>query len=388
MPEFSSDELNRYSRHLILPEVGLEGQCRLRNASVLVVGAGGLGAPASLYLCAAGIGHLGLIDSDAVELSNLQRQILYGTQDIGRPKILAARERLLAMNPQIDITPYHTRLSSANAMEILSAYDVVVDCSDNFQTRYLINDVCVLLGKAHVYGSIYRFEGQASVFRSGDGSACYRCLYSRPPAPELAGSCAEAGVLGVLPGIIGSIQATETLKIILGGGELLTNRLLIVDAWTMHIQEVAFAKDPSCPVCGTHPSINTLIDYETFCNRQASSSAVEQETASAVTEISASQLDEWIDERSADIQIIDVREPLEYAQKHIPRSILIPFDELLARRAEIDPLRTTVMVCTIGVRSARAIALLRHAGFAGRLVNLRGGITAWMKASDPGAPVQ
>lgn len=381
LPELTNDEIGRYSRHLILPEVGMEGQRKLKNARVLIVGTGGLGAPLGMYLAAAGVGHLGIVDFDTVDASNLQRQIIHGTRDIGRQKISSARDRLHDINPYVTIESYDTHLTSVNAFEILREYDVIVDGTDNFPTRYLVNDACVLLGKPNVYGSIFRFEGQASVFWAEKG-ACYRCLYSEPPPPGLVPSCAEGGVLGVLPGIIGTIQANETLKLILGGGEPLINRLLLIDAWKMQFRELKLRKNPECPICGEHPTIVELIDYEAFCGvalPQAEASGRETD------EITAAEFKQWID-RGMDLQIIDVREPHEYAIAKIPHAKLIPLGQITNRAAEIDPSQATVVMCKGGVRSATAINRLKEIGFSGRLINLKGGITAWSNDVDPSVP--
>ncbi|MGA2497078.1 MAG: molybdopterin-synthase adenylyltransferase MoeB [Tepidisphaeraceae bacterium] len=380
LPELSNEEIGRYSRHLILPEVGMEGQRKLKAARVLMVGTGGLGAPLGMYLAAAGIGHLGIVDFDTVDASNLQRQIIHGTRDIGRPKIASARDRINDINPNVKVEAFETRLTSANALEIIRDYDIVVDGTDNFPTRYLVNDACVLLGRPNVYGSIFRFEGQASIFGHQAGP-CYRCLYPEPPPPGLVPSCAEGGVLGVLPGIIGTIQANETIKLILGGGETLVGRLLLFDAWKMKFRELKLRKDPTCPVCGEHPKIRSLIDYEVFCGLTRHGTA--QETPA--DEITAVELKRWID-AGRDIQIIDVREPQEFAIGRIPNSTLIPLGSVTSRITDIDATRETVVHCKGGVRSAKAIAALKQAGFKGRLTNLKGGILAWSKDVDPSVP--
>lgn len=378
LPELTNDEIGRYSRHLILPEVGMDGQRKLKNARVLLVGTGGLGAPSGMYLAAAGVGHMGLVDFDAVDVSNLQRQIIHGTRDIGRPKIASAMDRLHDINPFVQIEPYETRLTSRNAIEIIRNYDIVVDGTDNFPTRYLVNDACVLLGKPNVYGSIFRFEGQASVFGAQQG-ACYRCLYPEPPPPGLVPSCAEGGVLGVLPGIIGSIQANEAIKLILGDGETLVNRLLLFDAWRMRFRELKLRKDPRCPVCGANPTIRELIDYEAFCGIEP---AIPTE---GLKEITAVELKQWID-AGRDVQLIDVREPHEYAIARMPNAQLIPLGTVVERKAAIDASRDTVVFCKGGVRSAKAIVALKQAGFTGRLTNLKGGILAWARDVDPSVP--
>ena len=381
LPSLSNEEIARYSRHLIMPEVGLEGQRRLKAASVLMIGTGGLGAPVGMYLAAAGVGRIGIVDFDVVEASNLQRQIIHGTADIGRPKIASARDRLRDINPHIEIETHETRLTSQNALGLISNYDIVVDGTDNFPTRYLVNDACVLTGKANVYGSIFRFEGQASVFWAAapnGGGACYRCLYSEPPPPGLVPSCAEGGVLGVLPGIVGAIQAAETIKLILGAKDTLVNRLLLFDAWQMKFREFKLRKDPNCPVCGENATIKELIDYEEFCGLRSQP----QPAGTGLEEITATELKQRLD-RDQDFQIIDVRETFEYEIARIPGTTLIPLGQVVTRMNEIDPSRETVMHCKAGVRSAKAIAALKQAGFPGRLINLKGGITAWSDEVDP-----
>jgi len=385
LPTLSNEEVARYSRHLIMPEVGVEGQRRLKAARVLMIGTGGLGAPVGMYLAAAGVGTLGVVDFDVVETSNLQRQIIHGTKDVGRPKIESARERLSDINPHVRVEAYETRLSSDNALELFRDYDIVVDGTDNFPTRYLVNDACVLTGKPNVYGSIFRFEGQASVFWAARG-ACYRCLYPEPPPPGLVPSCAEGGVLGVLPGIVGAIQANETVKLILGAEDgALINRLLLFDAWRMRFRELKLRKDPSCPVCGEGATIKELIDYEEFCGLKPQAVAGGARPAQTLEEITAADFKRRLD-RGDDLQIIDVREPNEYNIARIPGSRLIPLAQVAGRAAEIDPARETVVHCKGGVRSAKAIEALRGAGFAGRLLNLRGGITAWSDEVDPSVP--
>src|SRR6266478_3220052 len=380
LPMLSNEEVARYSRHLIMPEVGMSGQRKLKAASVLMIGTGGLGAPLGMYLAAAGVGRLGLVDFDVVDASNLQRQIIHGTKDVGRPKIASARDRLEDINPHVEIETHETRLTSANAMSLFGNYDIIVDGTDNFPTRYLVNDACVLAGKPNVYGSIFRFEGQASVFWAERGP-CYRCLYPEPPPPGLVPSCAEGGVLGVLPGIIGAIQASETIKIILGVGEPLIGRLLLVDAWRMRFRELKLRKDPNCPVCGEHPTIKELIDYEEFCGI-TQQPEVAQPT---MEEITATDLKQRLD-KGDDIQIIDVREPHEYEIAQIPNSRLIPLGQVLGRMNEIDPARETVVHCKMGGRSAKAIDALQRSGFNGKLINLKGGITAWSDEVDPRVP--
>lgn len=379
LPTLSAAEYARYSRHLILPEVGLEGQRKLKAAKVLMIGTGGLGSPLGLYLAAAGVGRIGIVDFDVVDESNLQRQIIHGTSDVGRPKIDSARDRLLDINPNTQIDAFELRLTSENALELFSEYDVIVDGTDNFPTRYLVNDACVLTGKPNVYGSIFRFEGQVSVFWAERG-ACYRCLYPEPPPPGLVPSCAEGGVLGVLPGIVGTIQANEVIKVILGAEGILLNRLLLFDAWKMRFRELKLRKDQNCPVCGDHPTIKELIDYEEFCglNQPAADSPVLQE-------ITATELNAWL-ERGDDVQLIDVREPHEYEIARIPNTKLIPLAQIVSRLAEIDPERTTVVHCKGGVRSAKAIDALKEAGFSGQLINLKGGIGAWSDEVDRSVP--
>jgi adenylyltransferase/sulfurtransferase len=380
LPSLSNEEIARYGRHLSLPEVGVEGQRRLKAASVLMIGTGGLGAPTGMYLAAAGIGRMGIVDFDVVEASNLQRQIIHGTADIGRPKIESARDRLHDINPNVEIETYETRLTSDNALDLIAKYDIVVDGTDNFPTRYLVNDACVISGKPNVYGSIFRFEGQASVFWAEKG-ACYRCLYPEPPPPGLVPSCAEGGVLGVLPGIVGAIQANETIKIILGAEDILVNRLLLFDAWQMKFRELKLRKDPSCPVCGENPTVTKLIDYEEFCGLRAQP----QTPSSELEEITATELKRRIDD-GRDTQLIDVREPFEFEIARIPGTKLIPLGQVADRLAEIDPERETVVHCKGGVRSAKAIAALKQAGFQGRLINLKGGITAWSDEVDSAVP--
>ncbi len=381
LPELSNDEISRYSRHLIMPEVGLQGQRRLKAASVLMIGTGGLGAPLGMYLAAAGVGRLGLVDFDLVEASNLQRQIIHGTKDVGRRKVESARDRLGDINPHVEIETHETRLTSQNALGLFRNYDVIVDGTDNFPTRYLVNDACVLLNKPNVYGSIFRFEGQASVFWAERG-ACYRCLYPEPPPPGLVPSCAEGGVLGVLPGIVGAIQANETIKIILGAEDILTNRLLLFDAWQMKFREFKLQKDPKCPVCSQNPTINELIDYEEFCGLRAKP---DEEKSDQLEETSATDLKRRID-AGDEIQIIDVREPNEYEIARIPGTKLIPLAQATNRMNEIDPSKETIVHCKMGGRSAKAIAALKQAGFPGRLINLKGGITAWSDEVDPTVP--
>jgi molybdopterin/thiamine biosynthesis adenylyltransferase/rhodanese-related sulfurtransferase/molybdopterin converting factor small subunit len=380
LPTLETSEYTRYSRHLILPEVGLEGQRKLKAAKVLMIGTGGLGSPLGLYLAAAGVGTLGIVDFDVVDESNLQRQIIHGTKDVGRPKIESARDRLLDINPNTKINAYETRLTGENALELFKEYDVIVDGTDNFPTRYLVNDACVLTGKPNVYGSIFRFEGQASVFWAERG-ACYRCLYPEPPPPGLVPSCAEGGVLGVLPGIVGSIQANEAIKVILGAEGILLNRLLLFDAWKMSFREVKLRKDKNCPICGDNPTIKELIDYEEFCGLKTP--VTEEENK--LEEITATELNSRLNS-GEDIQLIDVREPFEYEIAQIPNTKLIPLAQIVGRASEIDPSRTAVVHCKGGVRSAKAIEALKQNGFSGKLINLKGGISAWSDEVDASVP--
>jgi len=380
LPELSHDEVRRYSRHLLLPEVGMEGQRRLKAARVLVVGAGGLGSPAALYLAAAGVGTVGLVDFDTVDESNLQRQILFGTPDVGRTKLAAARARLEALNPGVTIQTHDAPLSSANALDILGAYDVILDGTDNFPTRYLVNDACVLLGKPNAYGSIFRFEGQASVFAAKDGP-CYRCLYPEPPPPGLVPSCAEGGVLGVLPGIVGTIQATEAMKMILGVGEPLVGRFLIFDALKMRFRELKVRKDSDCPVCGARPTIRELVDYEQFCGVPARNAAA---PAAAVDELDVLTLKARLD-RGEDLFLLDVREPGEHAICRIEGATLVPLGQLPGRAGELPADREIVAFCKAGVRSAKAVSLLGSLGFA-RARNLTGGILEWIDKVDRSQP--
>ncbi len=379
LPELSNEEIARYSRHLILPEVGLEGQKKLKAARVLTIGTGGLGSPLGLYLAAAGVGTLGIVDFDVVDESNLQRQIIHGTKDVGRPKIASATDRLKDINPNTNIEAFETRLTSENALELFKEFDVIVDGTDNFPTRYLVNDASVLTGKPNVYGSIFRFEGQASVFWAEKG-ACYRCLYPEPPPPGLVPSCAEGGVLGVLPGIVGTIQANEVIKVILGAEGILLNRLLLFDAWKMTFRQLKLRKDPACPLCGDNPTIKELIDYEEFCGLKT---PIEEKPA--IEEITATELKSLFD-REEDFQVIDVREPFEYEIARIPNAKLIPLGEVVNRICEIEKGKTTVVQCKGGVRSAKAIQYLKDAGFEGRLINLRGGIRAWSEDVDSSVP--
>jgi molybdopterin/thiamine biosynthesis adenylyltransferase/rhodanese-related sulfurtransferase len=377
--KLSKDEIQRYSRHLIMPEVGMEGQLKLKRARVLTIGTGGLGAPLGLYLAAAGVGHLGLVDFDVVDSSNLQRQVTFTTADVGKPKSEAAKARLSALNPAIDIVSYETRLTSDNALDLFRDYDIIVDGTDNFPTRFLVNDACVLLGKPNVYGSIFRFEGQATVF-GYPGGPCYRCLYPEPPPPGLVPSCAEGGVLGVLPGIVGSIQAMETIKLILGAGDPLVGRLLLFDALAMRFRELKLRRNPDCPMCGDHRTITKLIDYEEFCG-------IRGEEAPAMTdgipEITATELKARQD-RGDKLFILDVREPHEYQICNL-NGKLIPLGELPRRVNELDSSVEMVVHCRSGKRSADAIHFLQTAGFK-KLWNLKGGVLAWADEVDPRMP--
>ncbi|HEX9760522.1 MAG TPA: molybdopterin-synthase adenylyltransferase MoeB [Candidatus Acidoferrales bacterium] len=375
----SKEEILRYSRHLIMPEVGMDGQLKLKQARVLLIGTGGLGAPLGLYLAAAGVGTLGLVDFDVVDFTNLQRQVTFSSSDVGRPKIEAARERLLSLNPAIEIRTHEVKLTSDNALDILRDYDVIVDGTDNFPTRYLVNDACVLLGKPNVYGSIFRFEGQATVFHHADGP-CYRCLYPEPPPPGLVPSCAEGGVLGVLPGIIGSLQAMETIKLILGRGESLSGRLVLFDALAMSFRELKLRRNPDCPVCGSRPTVTKLIDYYEFCGMRGEEAPA---VAVNVPEIEPRELKARLD-RGDDLFILDVREPHEFQICHI-NGQLIPLGELPRRVHELDSAREIVAHCRSGKRSAEAVEFLRQAGFR-KVWNLKGGILAWSDQVDPSVP--
>lgn len=375
--ELSPQEIQRYSRHLIMPEVGMEGQKRLKAARVLCIGAGGLGSPLSLYLAAAGVGRIGIVDFDVVDYSNLQRQVLHGTSDVGRPKLQSARDTLSNINPEIEIVTHETRLTSENALELFRRYDIVADGTDNFPTRYLVNDACVLTGRPNVYASIFRFEGQASVFAL-EGGPCYRCIYPEPPPPGLVPSCAEGGVLGILPGLLGVIQATEAIKLILGKGESLAGRLLLVDALAMRFRQLKLRRNPKCPVCGDNPTVKELIDYEGFCGLDAPADPDE------VAEVGVLELKNELDQ-GRDVFILDVRNPHEIDICRIEGSTVIPLGELPDRLEELDRSRDIVVHCRSGVRSAQAIRLMRKAGFP-RLRNLKGGILDWAKRVDPSLP--
>ena len=381
LPALTTDELSRYSRHLILPEVGMEGQQKLKAARVLCVGIGGLGSPLALYLTAAGIGTLGLVDFDVVDASNLQRLIIHSTRDIGRKKLDSAEEKLVALNPAIKVVKHETMLSSANALDILKDYDIVADGTDNFPTRYLVNDACVLLGKPNAYGSIFRFEGQASVFATKEGP-CYRCLYPEPPPPGLVPSCAEGGVLGILPGLVGVIQATEVIKLILGKGDSLAGRLLLVDALNMHFRELKLRKNPECPVCGEHPTITQLIDYQQFCGIVPESKE-EKTMKNGIPQLTVKELKRRID-AGEDLFILDVREPFEYQIAQIGGK-LIPQNDVPQRLSEIPREREIIVQCKSGGRSQRIAELLKQQGYP-KVVNLAGGILAWSDEIDPSVP--
>ncbi|HEX9689139.1 MAG TPA: molybdopterin-synthase adenylyltransferase MoeB [Thermoanaerobaculia bacterium] len=378
----SNEEIRRYSRHLIMPEVGVEGQKKLKTARVLAIGAGGLGSPLSVYLAAAGVGTIGLVDPDVVDDSNLQRQIIYGVSDIGRPKLQAAAERLRDINPNVDVVSYETRLSSENALEIFHGYDIVVDGTDNFPTRYLVNDACVLTGKPNVYASIFRFEGQASVFWAEKGP-CYRCLYTEPPPPGLVPSCAEGGVLGILPGLLGVIQATETIKLILGNGAPLIGRLLLVDALSMRFRELKLRKNPDCVICGPNPTVTKLIDYEAFCGIPQEEARVAA-SASGIPEVTVRELKGMRDARE-DFVLVDVREPHEVAICSFPESVKIPLATLPQNLNRLSTADEIVVHCKMGGRSAKAVQLLRGAGFR-KVRNLAGGIDRWAQEIEPGMP--
>ena len=380
-PALTNEEVARYSRHLIMPEVGMDGQLKLKAASVLCIGAGGLGSPVAMYLAAAGVGRIGIVDFDVVDYSNLQRQIIHGTPDVGRPKLDSARDSLAAINPEVRIDTHNVALSSSNALDLFREYDIIVDGTDNFPTRYLVNDACVLLGKPNCYGSIFRFEGQASVF-GAPGGPCYRCLYPEPPPPGLVPSCAEGGVLGILPGVVGTIQATEAVKLIMGAGEPLIGRFLIYDALRMRFRELKLRKDPDCPVCGERPTVTALIDYDQFCGIAPPASAAADPPPS--DDATVEQLKARLDQRDEPF-ILDVREPQEYQICNIPGSTLIPLGDLPSRLHELEGRGEMIVHCKSGARSAKAVKLLREAGFA-QAKNLRGGILRWIDAVDPTLP--
>jgi sulfur-carrier protein adenylyltransferase/sulfurtransferase len=376
LPQLTPDEIHRYSRHLVLPEVGVEGQRRLKHARVLLVGAGGLGSPNALYLAAAGVGRLGIVEFDVVDVTNLQRQVLHGTKDVGRSKLDSARERIQDVNPHVEVVAHEARLTSENALEIIGGYDLVVDGTDNFATRYLVNDACVLLGKPNVYGSIFRFEGQSTVFCTQDGP-CYRCLYPEPPPPGLVPSCAEGGVLGILPGLVGLVQATEAVKLITGIGETLAGRLLLVDALAMSFRTMKLRRDPRCPACGTR-ELQGLIDYEEFCSVRG---APEPEAVPTLTPVELAARRRQGD----DLDLVDVREPHEWEIGRIAGARLAPLSRFPEALASFDPAREVVVYCKSGVRSAKAVAQLRGAGFR-RVWNLAGGILRWSEDVDPSVP--
>lgn len=379
--KLTNDEIQRYSRHLLLKEVGVKGQKKLKAAKVLIVGVGGLGAPLAQYLAAAGVGTIGLIDFDEVEESNLQRQVIHGTRDIGRPKVASAKDSIKQINPLVKVETYNYLLTSENALDIISEYDVVADASDNYQTRYLVNDACVLLGKPDVFGAMYQFEGQATVYYGKEGP-CYRCMYPAPPPPGLVPSCATGGVVGVLPGIIGTIQANEIIKLIVGGGEPLIGRLVTFDSWHMKWRELKICKDPDCPVCGKNPSITELeeYDYEDFCGIKQ-----QEEENEAVEGIEAKELKRRLDEGEK-ITLIDVREPHERAIVKFLDAKAIPIGQLARRQNELDPNVDTVFICKEGKRSILAVNTLREAGYTGRMFNLKDGTNAWARDVDPSFP--
>jgi len=374
----NNDEILRYSRHLIMPEVGMEGQLKLKQAKVLCIGAGGLGSPLALYLAAAGVGTLGIVDFDVVDYTNLQRQIIHGTEDVGRKKLDSAADTLAEINPNVEIRKFDTRLTSANALELFREFDIIADGTDNFPTRYLVNDACVLTGKPNVYGSIFRFEGQASVFATKEGP-CYRCLYPEPPPPGLVPSCAEGGVLGILPGLVGVIQATETIKLILGSGEPLIGRLLLVDALAMRFRELKLRKNPDCPACGAHPTVTALIDYNQFCGIRGEEAAA----PNTMRDMTVEELKQRLD-KGDDLFVLDVREPHEYQICNLGGH-LIPLNDLPKRVSELDSSREIVVHCKMGGRSAKAVDFLRQSGFS-RVYNLAGGINAWAERIDPKVP--
>jgi len=379
LPSLSNEEIRRYSRHLILPEFGMEGQRKLKQGSVLLIGTGGLGSPLALYLAAAGVGHIGLVDFDIVDESNLQRQIIHGTSTLGIRKTESAKMRLRDLNPHIDIATYEAQITSENAFDLIRPYDVVVDGTDNFPTRYLTNDACVMLGKPNVYGSIFRFEGQATVFSPKHGGPCYRCLYPEPPPPGLVPSCAEGGVLGVLPGVIGTIQATEAIKLLTGIGEPLIGRLLLYDALAMRFRELKLRRNPDCPVCGDHPTVTELIDYQQFCGISP-----EEAHRDATIEMTPAEVADWLHSDNPPF-LLDVREPNEWDICHLPGAVRISVNELAERMNELDSAVEMVVYCRSGVRSARAVDLLRQAGFR-KVKNMAGGILRWSDEVDPDVP--
>ena len=380
--DFSNDEIARYSRHLIMPEVTLDGQKRIKASSVLCIGTGGLGSPIGLYLAAAGVGRLGLVDYDVVDFSNLQRQILHGTDDVGRKKLNSAKDRIKAVNPNVQVDLHDMLFRSENAMQVVKDYDIVIDGTDNFPTRYLSNDVCVLTKKPNIYGSIFRFDGQCTVFAPHLGGPCYRCMFPEPPPPGMVPSCAEGGVLGVLPGIIGVMQALEAIKLIVGIGDPLIGRLVSFDALKLRFKEFKIRKDPNCPICGDHPTLHELIDYDQFCGiPQADAEAAKEMDVPTITAIDLKQKFDRHDK----FVLVDVREPFEYEITHIPGSKLIPLGELPARLSELDSADEIVLQCKSGSRSAKALRILQETGFR-KLSNLEGGITAWSDDVDPTVP--
>lgn len=379
--KMNQEQILRYSRHLIMPEIGVAGQERLCDAKILLIGGGGLGSPLGMYLAAAGIGALGLVDFDLVDHTNLHRQVIHGTEDIGRPKVESAKDRIHSINPNVNVLPIKARLSSENVMDIIKDYDIVIDGTDNFPTRYLVNDACIFAGKPNIYGSIFRFEGQATVFKPKEGP-CYRCLFPEPPPPGEIPSCAEGGVLGVLPGIIGLIQATEAIKLILGKGQSLAGRLLLFNALEMKFREVNIRRDPKCPVCGDRPTVTQLIDYNEFCGLGRGQE--DQANLSGIAEVTATEIKELLN-KNGHIVLIDVREPHEYEIASIPGAKLMPLGELTSRLNELDTADDIVVHCKTGARSAKAIRILQQFGFK-KLRNLKGGITAWSEEVDPSVP--
>ena len=381
LKDLNNEQIRRYSRHLILPEVGMAGQKKICSSSVLCIGAGGLGSPIAMYLAAAGIGKIGIVDFDIVDVTNLQRQIIHSQADVGRPKAESAKETILGINPHCEVVIHNTRLSSDNALDIIGQYDVVVDGTDNFPTRYLTNDACVLLGKPNVYGSIFRFEGQASVFAPKEGGPCYRCLYPEPPPPGMVPSCAEGGVLGVLPGIIGCIQANEIIKLIIGQGDPLIGRLLLFNALDMKFRELKLRRDPACPICGDNPTVKELIDYEMFCGIPDAP----EETGNHPDEVTVQEMKKALNDSSLNIKVIDVREPDEFEIAHIAGVPQIPLSQLEERFTELDPNETVYLHCKGGVRSMKALILLRDRGYK-YVKSVKGGISAWSEEIDPDIP--
>ena len=382
LPDLTPEEYLRYSRHLLIPDVGLQGQRKLKAASVLIIGAGGLGSPVALYLAAAGVGRIGIVDSDVVDASNLQRQVLHGTAEIGQPKVASARRRLLDLNPHIQVDAYPEPFTAANARQLADPYQVIVDCSDNFPTRYLSNDLCVLTGKPNIYGAIYRFDGQVSVFDAAQGP-CYRCLFPEPPPPGMVPSCSDGGVLGVLPGVIGALQAAETLKVLLGIGDTLVGRLLLFNALDLSFDFIKLRKNPGCRVCGSHPTVTGLIDYEEFCDLPGAEHPTD--LAGVAAEISPAELAARL-QHGDDLLLVDVREPHELEISRLPGARLLPLGELPSRLAELDKSAEIILFCRTGTRSARAFDILASAGFT-RLRHLAGGLNAWAREIDRSMPV-